>query len=83
MQLLEVRGAVRPIYGWLGVKRLIIPSHIPGSPPSPGSIHFKHTELFILVINQLDAQNFVLQYVYFMPLHVSTISTWCSKHVQA
>ena len=27
---------------------------------------------FILVINQLDAQNFVLQLVYFMPVHVSS-----------
>ena len=33
--------------------------------------------IFMLVINQLDAQNFVLQYVYFMPLHVS--STTCSS----
>jgi len=32
---------------------------------------------FILVINQLDAQNFVLQYVYFMPLHVSST---CAHH---
>jgi len=31
-----------------------------------------HFSLFILVINQLDAQNFVLQYVYFMSLHVSS-----------
>jgi len=29
----------------------------------------KHVCLFILVVNQLDAQNFVLQQVYFMPLH--------------
>jgi len=27
---------------------------------------------FISVINQLDTQNFVLQLVYFMPLHVSS-----------
>ena len=32
---------------------------------------------FILVINQLDAQTFVLQLVYFMPLHVS--GTMCSS----
>jgi len=31
-----------------------------------------HLSIFILVINQLDAQNFVLQLVYFMPLHVSS-----------
>jgi len=31
----------------------------------------------ILVINQLDSQNLVLQYVYFMPLHVS--SNMCSS----
>ena len=36
-----------------------------------------HHIFFILVINQLDAQNFVLQSVYFMPLHVS--STMCSS----
>jgi hypothetical protein len=30
----------------------------------------------VLVINQLDAQNLVLRYVYYMPLHVS--STMCS-----
>jgi len=36
-----------------------------------------HLSIFILVINQLDAQNFVLQYVYFMPLHV--LST-CVHH---
>ena len=36
-----------------------------------------HLSIFILVINQLDAQNFVLQEVYFMPLHVS--STMCSS----
>ena len=34
-----------------------------------------YLRIFILVINQLDAQNFVLQQVYFMPLHVS--STMC------
>ena len=28
--------------------------------------------IFISVINQLDGQNFVLQKVYFMPLHVSS-----------
>jgi len=32
--------------------------------------------LFILVINQLDAQNFVLQYIFSIPLHV--LSTMCS-----
>jgi len=31
-----------------------------------------HLSIFISVINQLDAQNFVLQLVYFMPLHVSS-----------
>jgi len=36
----------------------------------------KHVRL-LLVINQLDAQNFVLQQVYYMPLHVS--STMCSS----
>ena len=36
-----------------------------------------YLSLFILVINQLDAQNFVLQEVYFIPLHVS--STVCSS----
>ena len=35
-----------------------------------------HPSLFTLVIKQLDAQNFVLQDVYFMPLHVS--SNMCS-----
>ena len=29
-----------------------------------------HLSIFISVIKQLDAQNFVLQQVYFMPLHV-------------
>jgi len=33
--------------------------------------------IFILVINQLDAQNFILQYVYFMSLHVSST---CAHH---
>jgi len=31
-----------------------------------------HLSIFILVINQHDAQNFVLQYVYFMPPPVSS-----------
>ena len=31
-----------------------------------------HLSIFISEINQLDAQNFDLQYVYFMPLHVSS-----------
>ena len=31
-----------------------------------------HLSIFILVINQLDAQNFVFHWVYFMPLHVSS-----------
>jgi len=33
--------------------------------------------VFISVFNQLDAQNFVSQYVYFMPLHVSST---CAHH---
>jgi len=32
---------------------------------------------FISVINQLDEHNFVLQYVYFMPLYVSST---CAHH---
>ena len=32
-----------------------------------------HLSVFISVINQLYAQSFVLQQVYFMPLHVSSI----------
>jgi len=36
-----------------------------------------HLSIFISVINQLDAQHFVLQYVYFMPLHVSSR---CAHH---
>jgi len=36
-----------------------------------------HHSIFISVINQFDAQNFVLKKVYFMPLHVSSI---CAHH---
>ena len=36
-----------------------------------------YLSIFILVINQLDARNFILQQVYFVPLHVS--STMCSS----
>jgi len=36
-----------------------------------------HLSIFISVINQPDAQNFVLQWVYFMPLHVSST---CAHH---
>ena len=36
---------------------------------------------FILVINQLNAQNLVFIKVYYIPLHVS--STMCSKYVEA
>ena len=33
---------------------------------------YKQHFIFISVINQLYAQTFVLEYVYFMPLHVSS-----------
>ena len=36
-----------------------------------------HLSIFILVINQIDAQIFVLQKDYFMPLHVSST---CAHH---
>ena len=36
-----------------------------------------HLSIFILVINQLDAQNFVLQKIYFISLHVSST---CAHH---
>jgi len=36
-----------------------------------------HFSIFILVTNQLDAQNFVLQQVYFMPLKDSST---CAHH---
>ena len=34
---------------------------------------------FTLVINQLDAKKFVLQSVYFMPLHVSSTCAHCQE----
>jgi len=41
MQRLEVSGAVRPIYGSLGVKRLIVLSVIPSNPTKPKMFIFK------------------------------------------
>ena len=40
-----------------------------------------HLSIFILVINQLDAQNLFYNKFISMPLHVS--SNMCSKHVEA
>jgi len=36
-----------------------------------------HLSIFILVINQLHAKNYVFQWVYFLPLHVSST---CAHH---
>ena len=57
MQRLEVSGAVRPIYGSLGVKRLIkfrYPQHISTDPPLPPVSKFTQIRTKGAILIQAD-----------------------------